>query len=138
MSNHNHTVLAIDDDNLFLDIIRERLGREKINVITALDGQIGLSMAKSNMPDLILIDIMLKGKIHGFDVLEQLKRDSQTKDIPVIVLTNLDSEKKVAKEIGAADYFVKSNTDFGIINKRIKDILGEKAGVKVPSSEEKR
>ena len=65
---------------------------------------------KTVSPNVILLDIMLPGGMNGFDLLEELKRDSVLKKIPVVVLTNLDSENDVAKKIGADEYMVKSDT----------------------------
>src|SRR5690606_14806726 len=76
--------------------------------LLAQSGQDGLGLAQKKSVQLILLDIMLGGQLNGFDVLEQLKRHPHTTQIPVIMLTNLDSEASVAKEIGAAEYLVKS------------------------------
>ena len=102
---------------------QKRLQSEGYEVIQARDGKTGLSLAKSDQPDLILLDIMLPGGLNGFDVLEQLKQDSKTKDIAVLVLTNLDSEEKVAKQIGASGYLVKVNTKPDQVIASIKELL---------------
>jgi CheY-like chemotaxis protein len=61
--------------------------------------------------------------VNGFDVLERLKSDTELKKIPVFVLTNLDSEEKVAKEIGAMDYIVKVHVDPKDVVEKIKRVL---------------
>ena len=103
------TVLVIDDDPQMHDIYREALESESVHMISAGEGDEGIARARETKPDLILLDIMLSSGLNGFDVLEQLKRDQSLVKIPVIVLTNLDSERKTAMEIGAADYIVKAN-----------------------------
>lgn len=117
------TVLIIDDDEALQRIYQEKLLLEGIIAILASEGTTGLSQAQVTKPDLILLDIMLPGGMNGFDVLEKLKRNATTKQIPVIVLTNLESEEAVAKQIGATDYLVKVNTRLEDIIKKIKDIL---------------
>jgi len=79
-------------------------------MISALDGEAGLSLAKTEKPDLILLDLVLP-KMHGFEVLKSLKEDAGTKDIPIIVLTNLESTGDVEKalELGATTYLVKAD-----------------------------
>lgn len=106
---HKKTVLVIDDDPQMHEIYKEALETDTLQMMAAEDGAAGIEMAKKSKPDLILLDIMLASGLNGFDVLEQLKRDPAVKGIPVIVLTNLDSERKTALEIGAADYIVKAN-----------------------------
>lgn len=103
-------LLIIDDDEILQRMYQKRLQSEGYEVVEALDGKRGLTLAQSDKPDLILLDIMLTGGFNGFDVLEQLKKDEATKDIKVLVLTNLGSEEKVAKDIGASGYLVKVNT----------------------------
>ena len=66
---------------------------------------------------------MLPGGMHGFDLLERLKADEKLKKIPVIVLTNLESEEKVAKDIGAIDYIVKVHVDPKDVMEKIKKVL---------------
>lgn len=116
-------ILIIDGDETILKEYKEMFTPEDINVVTATTGQKGIMMVQSEKPDLILLGIMLPGGLNGFDVLEQLKLDPSTKQIPVIVLTNLDSEKKVAKEIGVKNYLVKANTTKEEIIKLSKDYL---------------
>jgi len=78
------------------------------NVVTASDGAEGLEKAKSLVPDLILLDIVMQG-MDGFEVLAELKKASETRDIPVIVITSLGDEKYEEKglTLGAVDYIQK-------------------------------
>ncbi len=77
-------------------------------MVSALNGEAGLMLAKTKRPDLILLDLILP-KINGFEVLKALKENNETKDIPVIVLTNLEGVADVNKaiELGATTYLVK-------------------------------
>jgi DNA-binding response OmpR family regulator len=120
------TILLIEDDNLLQELYKGKLRDEGLNVVVAGDGKGGLDLIRSQKFDLILLDIMLPGGINGFDVLETLKKDPAFSQIPVIVLTNLDSEEKVAREIGAADYLKKTEVTPAEIVKRIKGILKKK------------
>lgn len=103
-------ILIIEDDVKAGEIYTQALQRAGFSCSVVTSADEGVTEIKNNHPDLVLLDIMLPGGKNGFDVLEHLKRDDKTKDIPVIVLTNLDTEKKVAMQIGANDYFVKANT----------------------------
>lgn len=102
-------LLVIEEDTTFFKAYQEMFRLEKINVIGAATGQEGLRLVQQEKPDVILLDIMLPGGMNGFDVLETLKKTLETHHIPVIVMTNLDSEERVAREIGACDYLVKAN-----------------------------
>ena len=119
-------ILLIEDDNLLQKLYRDKLIDEGFEVAVAGSGEKGLDLVKSQKFDLILLDIILPGGINGFDVLEILKRDQTLSQIPVIVLTNLDSEEKVALEIGAVDYFRKTKVLPNQIVARIKKILIKK------------
>ena len=96
-------------------------------VVNAYDGEKGLELAQEAAPDLILFDLILP-KMDGFSVLEKLKGDQKTKDIPVIVLTNLESVDDVEKVIGlgATTYLVKANYDLNDIAGKINEVLRQK------------
>ncbi len=116
-------ILIIEDDPSLCGAYREMFKQLEVEVVEAATGQEGMTLVASGKPDLILLDIMLPGGMNGFDVLEQLKRNPATKQIPVIVLTNLDTEEKVARTIGASDYLVKANTTKDEIVKLVMDHL---------------
>ncbi len=103
-------ILVIEEDASLFKAYQEMFRPKGISVVGVATGQEGLNLVHSENPDLILLDIMLPGGMNGFDVLEQLKRNPATKQIPVIILTNLDSEEKVAKAAGTAAYLVKAST----------------------------
>lgn len=102
-------ILLVEDDLFLRELYVDVLQREGYKVITADDGDVGLHIGQSN-PDakLMLLDIMLP-KMHGVDVLKQLKANPATKMIPVVMLTNLTEETVIqeALHVGAAGYLVK-------------------------------
>lgn len=116
-------ILLIEDDSQLQKLYRDKLIDEGFEVAVVGDGKRALGLVKSQKFDLILLDIMLPGGINGFDVLESIKKDENLCKIPVIILTNLDSEEKVAREIGVVDYFTKTKITPNQIINRIKDIL---------------
>ncbi len=116
-------ILIIEDDVNLQQVYLDALTQEGFVVLQALNGKQGLRMAKFEKPDLILLDIMLPSGMNGFDVLEELKRDLDTKKIPVTILTNLESEQKTAKDIGAQDYLIKANVSVGEIIEHVKKKL---------------
>jgi len=119
-------ILFIEDESALQKTFGEFLSQEGYQVISALDGQIGLELAKKEKPDLILLDLILP-KLHGFEVLKKLDEDPETKEIPVIVLTNLEGMGDVEKalELGATTYLVKENYSLEDILEKIKQTLKE-------------
>ncbi len=117
------SLLIVEDDESLQKILSEKVAALGVGVSAAKTGQQALSIVKTNKPDLILLDIMLPGGMNGFDVLEQLKANTTTKDIPVIILTNLDTEKKTAVDVGAVDYIVKPNISIDDLVLKIKSYL---------------
>ncbi len=117
-------ILIIEDDLHLQSIYKESFGPLGVEILVATTGTQGLQIAREHHPDLIILDIMLPSGLNGFDVLEQLKRDEGLKAIPVVVLTNLDSERKTALDIGAVDYLVKANTSIQNVVARVKGLLG--------------
>lgn len=103
----SHTLLAVDDSPENLDLLKNIL-EPHYSVKVALHGELALQIAKSQKPDLILLDVMLDD-ISGFEVCQRLKNDDATRDIPVIFLTAMRSEADEIKgfKIGGCDYITK-------------------------------
>ncbi|MEK7188661.1 MAG: response regulator [Patescibacteria group bacterium] len=120
------TILFIEDEFALQKTFRETFTKESYEMVSALDGETGLRLAKTKKPNLILLDLVLP-QIHGFDVLRQLKEDQETKEIPVIVLTNLEGVGDVEKalELGATTYLVKSQYTLEEVLEKIRKVLGE-------------
>ena len=117
-------ILFIEDEATLQKTFGDVLQQKGYKVINALDGEIGLRLAKSEKPDLILLDLILP-RMHGFDVLKRLKQDPETKAIPIIVLTNLEGIQDIDKviELGATTYLVKTQYKVEEVVEKIKKIL---------------
>ena len=113
-------VLLVEDDIDIQRVYNEKLTLEGFEVILAADSLTGFTQAKDVKPSIILLDIMLPGKMNGFDLLEKLKKDTSTSSIPVIVLTNLDTEKQSALKVGASDYLIKAQTELDTLVAKVK------------------
>ena len=115
------TILFIEDELALQKTFGDILKQEGYEMISALDGEVGLRLAKEKKPDLILLDLILP-RVHGFDVLKKLKEDKETKEIPVIVLTNLEGIGDVDKalEMGATTYLVKAQYSLEEVVDKIK------------------
>ena len=102
-------IILIEDDVFIHALYTETLKSAGYNVVSALDGQAGLELIKKNTDaKLILLDIMLP-KLNGIDVLREIKKDPTTKNMSVIILTNLSDDAiiKDALKLGANAYLVK-------------------------------
>ena len=119
-------ILFIEDESTLQKTFGDILTQDKYKVISALNGKIGLRLAKSEKPDLILLDLVLPS-MHGFEVLKRLKQDSETEKIPVIILTNLEKMEDVeeAIKLGAKTYLVKTQYRIEEVMEKVKKVLGE-------------
>lgn len=119
-------ILFIEDEPALQKTFGDFLSQEGYEMVSALDGEKGLELAKIEKPDLILLDLILPKK-HGFEVLKSLKEDEATQDIPIIVLTNLESMGDVEKtiELGATTYLIKASYSLEEVVQKIKKALGE-------------
>ncbi|MCK4453866.1 response regulator [Candidatus Parcubacteria bacterium] len=124
------TILFIEDESALQKTFGRILEEEGFEVISALDGDVGLKLANppagGKKPDLILLDLILPRR-NGFEVLKEIKEDEETKDIPIIVLTNLETMDNVNKalELGATTYLVKANYSLKEVITKVKQTLGE-------------
>jgi two-component system alkaline phosphatase synthesis response regulator PhoP len=101
-------VLVVDDEEYIQHILNFSFGAEGFEVITASDGEEAVTMARSERPDIIVLDIMMP-KMDGYEACKQIKADPQTQNIPVILLTakGREVDRKLGAEAGADDYVVK-------------------------------
>jgi two-component system, OmpR family, copper resistance phosphate regulon response regulator CusR len=119
-------ILLVEDDDKLGVIYREHLERSGLDVKLSKDGEVALSDAKSFEPDLILLDIMIP-KLDGYDTLEALRLDPDTKHTKIIILSALDATayQQKGKELGADDYMIKAQSTIDDIVNRVKQHLSE-------------
>ncbi len=115
-------ILVVDDTETNIDILVEALD-DLYEISVALDGETALEICEDELPDLILLDIMMPG-ISGYDVIERLKADDRTKDIPVIFLSAMSETEDKTKGLGlgAVDYMTKP-FELAEVHARIKTHL---------------
>lgn len=101
-------ILIVDDEKDIVETLKFMLEVEGLNCITAYDGEEALLKAKSESPDLIILDVMLP-KINGYKVCRLLKFDMKYKDIPILMVTarSQDEDKLIGEETGANEYITK-------------------------------
>ena len=128
-------VLIIEDDPLMSRMYQKIFLFEKFEVEVAHDGEEGFEKAKTVKPTIVLCDIMMP-KMNGLQVLEKLKLDPETKAIPVIMLTNLASEKDAENAMmkGAIKYIIKSQYEPKQITDMVKEIVAASTRDQVPTS----
>lgn len=117
-------ILFVEDEEALQEAMAETLKAEGFEPLSALDGDSGIKIATSEHPDLILLDLILPKK-DGFEVLYELKSKEETKDIPVIVFTNLDTTRDIERvlDAGASTYLVKANYDPKDVMSKVKSLL---------------
>jgi len=101
-------ILVVEDEKNILELVRFNLEREGYQVLTALDGVKGLELARTQDPDLILLDVMLP-EMDGLEVCQKLRNDTVTNSIPIIILSARAEEldRMLGLEMGADDYVTK-------------------------------
>ncbi len=124
-------ILIVEDEEFLIRTLEDNLTAEGYTVDIAKNGDEAIGKIRKKKPDLVLLDILMPKK-DGFYVLEKIKKNSEWKLIPVIVLSNLgeDATIKRALEMGADDYFVKSQHPIQEVIEKVKDYLEGKKAVK--------
>ena len=114
-------ILVIDDDKNFVAIVRESLDPALYNVQAAGDGETGLELMKTFVPNLILLDIQMP-RMGGIEFLTQLKKTYGDKAVPVIITTNDSSLETISEsvQLGVRSYIVKSNESLEGIKKAVE------------------
>jgi two-component system, cell cycle response regulator DivK len=120
------TILLVEDNEMNRDMLTRRLERKGYRVITAQDGEEGCYLARTQSPDIILMDISLP-VMNGWDATKKLKSDALTRQIPIIILTAhaLETDRAKAFEVGCNDFDTKP-VDFFRLQGKIENLVLEK------------
>jgi len=120
-------ILLIEDDPDQVFMYGTKFELEGFEVITAQSGRVGIDFAKSEKPDLVVLDIVMQD-IDGVEVLRRLKLEPETEKIKVVMLTNIDKEKTAREslKIGADDYIVKTEQEPNQVVRTLRKVLGKK------------
>lgn len=134
MTGHKGKVAIIEDEAAFRNIFKDLLVSDGYNVMTAEDGEKGWMLVRTEMPDLVLLDLALP-RLHGFEVLQNIRADAATKDIPVVILTVVGEQDNVKKglKLGATDYMVKGFYTPREILAKINEILSKRPEIAEPT-----
>lgn len=112
MTSSATAVLIVDDEAMVRDLYRLALERAGYRVLEAADGEQGMQLATSDLPDVILLDVRMP-KVDGVEMLRRLKAAEATRQVPVVMLSNFDEPSLVREclTLGAYGYLVKAGTD---------------------------
>ena len=117
-------ILIIEDDQFLREFLFKKLSEENFEVLAAKEGKEGVELAQKEKPDLILLDLILPEK-NGYEVLEDLKKNPLTSEIPVLVLSNLGQKEEIEEAFrkGAKDYLIKAYFSLEEIVSKIRLLL---------------
>jgi len=125
MTKNKKKILVVEDEVSLLQALNLKLEKAGFEVLSAKNGQEGLTTALKEQPDLILLDIVMP-VMDGMTMLKKLREDPQAGDVPIIILTNLTDSEKVSEALAnqSFDYLVKSDWSLEDVVKRIREKLG--------------
>ncbi len=117
-------VLIIEDEDVFIEMFSDKLKQEGFEVVSAKNGKWGLKEAEKGGFDCIILDIMMPA-MNGNEAIKELRADEDTKNIPIIILSNsaLDSEVEQALALGANEYYIKTRVTPGEVANRVKELI---------------
>lgn len=116
----NKKILAVDDENDVLLIIKTALLSEGFEVKTAASGADALAIIEDFIPDLIVLDMMMP-ELSGFDVLEKIRENPSLKSVPVIMLTGVSDKEKIREAIDSGvDYYIIKPFEFHDLISKVK------------------
>ena len=117
-------ILIVEDEAFLSQALVDKMKKAGFEVDSAVDGEQGLEKIKSFKPNLVLLDLLMPKK-NGHDVLKEVKKSDELKDIPVIILSNFGDKVEIKKAMdeGARDYFVKASLKLEDLIVRVKECI---------------
>lgn len=124
MNEQNKKILIIEDDEHVSKVYQVKFAKEGYETVFAKNGEEAIIKVSESIPDIIILDLMIP-KNDGFFVLEEIKKNPNLQNVPVIVLSNLgqDSDKTRALELGASEYLVKVEHSMQEVMDKVKSYL---------------
>ncbi|MFA6255285.1 MAG: response regulator [Patescibacteria group bacterium] len=117
-------ILVVEDESFLLELYEMKLRQVGYEVLKASNGEEGISLARLELPRLILLDILMP-KVDGYEMLKELKSDNKTKNIPVIIFSNLSQKEEIEKglKLGAKDFIIKTSITPTELEVKVKEYL---------------
>ncbi|MCX6762242.1 MAG: response regulator [Candidatus Moranbacteria bacterium] len=117
-------ILIIEDEDVFIEMFGDKLKQEGFEVVSAKNGKWGLKEAENGGFSCILLDMMMPA-MNGYEAVKELRTSEKTKETPLIILSNsaLDSEVQRALELGANEYYIKTQVTPGEVADRVKELI---------------
>jgi two-component system phosphate regulon response regulator PhoB/two-component system alkaline phosphatase synthesis response regulator PhoP len=124
MNPQRKKILVAEDDIFLVNVYKAKLLQENFDFQIATDGDEALRLMKEYRPDLLILDLVMRGK-DGFKVLEMIKLDPSLKDVIILVASNLGQKEDINKciALGASDYIIKSDVTLAAIITKVKSLL---------------
>ena len=120
-------ILIADDDPEILTMLGIRLSKKGYQVLEAVDGNQTLNLAHKHHPDLVLLDVMMPGK-NGWEVAKELRAADEFSNVGIVMLTAIGEKvNEMTSPLYGADAYVDKPFDFSDLEKKIKDVLSERA-----------
>jgi sigma-B regulation protein RsbU (phosphoserine phosphatase) len=132
-------ILIVDDNPINVKLLEHFLNSEGYRTISAYNGQEARSLARERRPDLILLDIMMPGE-NGFDTCILLKRDQETREIPIIFLSGMNdiNSQEKGRQLGAVDYITKPFKEEEVLRRTHRHLARPKPAIVIPDEKEVR
>lgn len=119
-------ILIVEDEEIMIDLLQRKLTREGYEVSVTRDGDEGLKAMREVKPDLILLDIIMP-RMGGFEVMEEMSRDPELRQIPIIVVSNSGQPVELdnAQKLGAKDWLIKTEFDPQEVIEKVIKLIGK-------------
>lgn len=119
-------ILIVEDDSFLQSLAASKLAKEGYEVATASNGEDAIRKLDTEVFDFVLLDLVLPG-VDGFGILQHVRANEKTKNVPVIIFSNLAEDKDIkhAKELGANEFMIKSNFTLDELAEKIAELIGK-------------
>ncbi len=120
----SNSILLVEDETSVREVLKRKLNQSGFKTFVAEDGEQAMEALDHDIPNLILLDVIMP-KMNGFDFLERIRSDLRYRDIPVIIISNLegDNDRATGRNLGITEYIVKSNISLRELMALIRQVV---------------